>query len=121
MNKENRKIIGYNLVKTEYERVVTKALGLLKTPYNPFIITDMIGYYLPKIKELGILDWFEPIYEPKKKVVKTISRWVNVYEGEYLYNNGYLSKEIAIRFIDKADNSKYLDTIELKGYYEIKE
>jgi hypothetical protein len=65
----NKKIIGYKLIKPEYEKVAIEALKLPnKEAYNPFIIAGMISYYLPKIKELGIMDWFEPVYEEDKKL-----------------------------------------------------
>jgi len=64
-----KEIIGYKLVKPEYEKVAIEALQLYnKTAYDPFIIAGMISYYLPKIKELGIMDWFEPVYKEKEPI-----------------------------------------------------
>ena len=62
----DKKIIGYKLIKPEYEKIALKALGL-QSAHKPFIIAGMLGYYVPKIKELGIMDWFEPLYEAEFK------------------------------------------------------
>ena len=62
----DKKIIGYKLIKPEYEKIALKALGL-QSAREPFIIAGMLGYYVPKIKELGIMDWFEPVYEAEFK------------------------------------------------------
>lgn len=64
----NENIIGYKLIKPEYEKVAMRVLNLSnKTAYVPFIMREMLLYYVPKIKELGIIDWFEPIYEELKE------------------------------------------------------
>lgn len=71
-----KKIIGYKLVKPEYEKIVVKSLGLSSVHTPNIIIAGMIGYYIPKIEELGIMDWFEPVYGEELKVgdiVKVIS------------------------------------------------
>lgn len=67
--KEEKTIIGYKLIKPEYESVVVKVLGLSSVFSPNIIIAGMIGYYLPKIKELGILDWFEPVYKEEELIV----------------------------------------------------
>ncbi len=59
-------IIGYELVKPEYKKVAQKALQIT-SDYTPFIIAGAIGYYVPKIEELGIMGWFKPVY--KKELV----------------------------------------------------
>lgn len=77
---EDRKIIGYKLVKPEYKKVVIEALKLSnKEAYEPFIIAGMISYYIPKIKELGIMDWFEPVYE-EPKVEYKIDDWITIID-----------------------------------------
>lgn len=71
-------IIGYKLNHSEYKKVVVAALGLNSVFEPNIIVAGMIGYYIPKIKELGIMDWFEPIYE---KAYPEIT--INGYKGEF--------------------------------------
>jgi hypothetical protein len=83
----NKEIIGYRLVKREYEKSVY------------LIINANIGYYsdrvlpiekspksIEKLKEAGVLDlWFEPVYKEDKTLPK-----INGYEGEFVDDlNGY--------------------------------
>lgn len=76
-----REIIGYKLIKPEYQTLVVKALQLNSVFEPNIIIAGMIGYYIPKIKELGIMDWFEPVYKPICPQIE-----VNGYKGEFFTN-----------------------------------
>jgi hypothetical protein len=78
-----KNIIGYNLLEKGYEKVALKVLDMPnKTVYDPFIIFGAINYYLPKIKELGIMDWFEPVYEEETKTFKVGNFGIVVRDGK---------------------------------------
>ena len=77
-----KEIVGYELRYPAHEKLVIRALNLpIKTAYKPFIISGMIGYYIPMIKELGIMDWFDPVYKEEKSLPI-----INGYEGEIVLN-----------------------------------
>ena len=61
----DKKIIGYKLISPEYEKVALKAL-VLTSAHDPFIIAGMLSYYVPKLHDLGIMSWFEPVYKEEK-------------------------------------------------------
>lgn len=65
---EEKKIIGYKLIRPEYKDLVVKALQLSSVHEPNIIMAGMIAYYIPKIKELGVMDWFTPVYEEEFKV-----------------------------------------------------
>lgn len=76
--KEQKKIIGYKLIKREYE----KAVELIANNYivhNNLTLLEYLkvgGYSnvcVKSLEESGVLDlWFEPVYEPEKKKLETI-------------------------------------------------
>ena len=82
---ENKKIIGYKLIKPEYETAVLK---LVNSSYDK-LDTDKRGYdlyqdgcFIQMIKNAGVLDlWFEPVYEEKKKLPT-----INGHEGKIVGN-----------------------------------
>lgn len=66
----NKKVIGYNLREGYNEAVVRAALGLKGSFPSAFIVVGQIGYYYEgRAKELGIQDWFEPVFEEEKIVI----------------------------------------------------
>jgi hypothetical protein len=72
--KEEKEIIGYNLIDPKNEKVVRAAL-YYTSKYNPFFVKGHIaGFYPEKCKALGIWDWFEPVYEEvkPKSIIKTM-------------------------------------------------
>lgn len=97
-----KEIIGYELKDPKNEKVALAALKCSnKTAYKPFIMADMLSYYVPKIKELGIMDWFEPVYKPEKSLPK-----INGYDGKIeedyvVYGCARLDKEY---FLDLINN-----------------
>lgn len=84
---ENKKIIGYKLVKSEYKDAALKisnATGNWENSLAEYDIEITQTRYIDKLKEAGVLDlWFEPVYEQKVKV------------GDYVYitaDTSYVSK-----------------------------
>lgn len=71
-NMENKKIIGYKLIKPEYEEATLKIVG------SPFLKLDsnnkgfdlyIEGCYVKKVKDAGVLDlWFREVYEKEFKI-----------------------------------------------------
>lgn len=62
----NKEIIGYNLKDIKNEAVVRAALSYT-SKYDTFFVKGHIGgYYFTRLKDLGIEDWFEPVYAPEK-------------------------------------------------------
>ena len=67
-----RKIIGYKLIKPEYEKAAIVISGLpvssgVYTKEYPILLVDQWTHSIERWKEAGVLDlWFEPVYEVEK-------------------------------------------------------
>ena len=70
--KKTKEIVGYKLIKPEYEEAALKIAGL--NNWSPSSMTTEYQLFrsdcIQKIREAGVLDlWFEPVYETKEKVI----------------------------------------------------
>lgn len=83
-----KEIVGYKLVKPEYEEVALKITGMSNQHWNGFSTNKFlkteewfcVDYekYVAKLKEAGVLDlWFEPVYEEEPKVGDWVTFEVN--------------------------------------------
>lgn len=95
-----KKLIGYKLIKPEYEKVVVSSLHLFSVHKPNIIIAGMLGYYEPKIKELGIMDWFEPVYE--EVIPEYIKYLGNTDKYSYVLKN-------AVYKVNKYHNKNEID------------
>ena len=100
-------ITGYNLIDQKNQKVVVKALGL-SSIFNPLIISGSIGYYLPKIKELDIFDWFEPVYKDVKEepmcTEKTIK--LSLDQAKKMYGKNPEMDELLLANFSKEELTK---------------
>lgn len=70
MKQENKKLIGYKLVKKQYSKAVRQIIGA--TQYMEFPIADILGASddISKLKQAGVLDlWFTPVYGEETKTI----------------------------------------------------
>ncbi len=95
INKMDRKIIGYRLIKPEYEKAVN---NIAEITWN--VVLGVRGYYCVNsnsitirfLKQAGVLDlWFEPVYKEEYKV----GDWITVTQ-EYESYNGVLGRSYKI-------------------------
>lgn len=111
---EEKKIIGYKLVKPEYEEAVKKITGYTKWDYVN--LKDCEGkHYIPvkfetacydALKEAGVLDlWFEPVYEEEKYKTDdiVIAKCINTeYIGKYI-DNEHLKDWVLLSFLKNTN------------------
>jgi len=97
----NKEIIGYKLIKPEYENTAAKICGY---PSKLDIILFGNGNFLPnsqdylKIKEAGVLElWFTPIYKEKELKVNDYIIFQNLVDEDEHLHNGDVVKITNIR------------------------
>lgn len=102
------KIIGYNLIYPEYEKVALKALGMPSYAYYPFIIIGSIGYYMPKIKDLGMESWFEPVYEQIKEEIMNTEKTITLSldQAKKMYGKNPEMDELLLANFSKEELAK---------------
>lgn len=106
-NMNDKKIIGYKLIKPEYKEAVNKICDVYEFDFPRFENNaDSILGGLQKLKNAGVLDlWFEEVYEPEYKV----GDWVllsNTANGWGAYPEEVNNKILQITKIDLEDNSE---------------
>lgn len=127
---EDKKIIGYKLIKPEYRQA---ALGLIPTSVylsSPKLISKEGNNYLdstcPTINNLrkaGVLDlWFEPVYEEKKQIIKMHSSNKGEFEIEIIDGKAYYrpeNKELPKEWI-KSILDSFRGTLTINGTHPYK-
>ncbi|TXI86969.1 MAG: hypothetical protein E6Q36_08295 [Chryseobacterium sp.] len=79
-----QELIGYNLKYPEREAVVRKALNY-SSKHTPFFIKGHIDGCYPKMcKDLGIWEWFEPVYKAKEPELPNINGYSGKIEGNQI-------------------------------------
>lgn len=79
-----QELIGYNLKYPEREDVVRKALNY-SSKHTPFFIKGHIDGCYPKMcKDLGIWEWFEPVYKAKEPELPNINGYSGKIEGNQI-------------------------------------
>lgn len=78
MQENNKKIVGYKLIKPEYMEAIEKIANKniigenngVRTYFNNNILSYRAQISINNLKEAGVLDiWFEPIYEEEVKTI----------------------------------------------------
>lgn len=94
-----KKLIGYKLIKPEYEQAAAKITDYTGTcGFVQWMMTSPNGGFASKLKNAGVLDlWFEPVYkEVIPEYVKCIN-WGNGFSHKdgvfYKVNNGMIDCE----------------------------
>ena len=111
---QEKKLIGYKLINKENEKIVRKALKF-SSDYSPlfFIKGHLGGSYISQCTELGIMKWFEPVYEDLKPSFKQYtleSGFVVVVHktGEVVTNDGtFTIKELDTKFGNSLRSTKF--------------
>lgn len=87
-------------------------------------ISGTVGEFGQVILGLNSKGEWEPIVQPKRKIKKTIERWMNVYSNEH-YNSIWITRDLAD--VDAAWNRRgdqsidRIACVKLVGEYEIVE
>ena len=76
----DKKIIGYKLIKPEFEGAAIQITQFISTDFAEFMLTAGDRGYASRLRHAGVLDlWFEPVYEEEKKF--NVGDWVTYIEG----------------------------------------
>jgi hypothetical protein len=86
--KDVKKIVGYNLIKPQYQKAAIAITGYNEnsiTSFQAWMVKNPDGEFAKKLKEANVLDtWFEPIYAKKSYA---IGDWVFI-TGKSFTGNG---------------------------------
>lgn len=127
MKEENKKIIGYRLIKPEYETAVLKLVNYnyhkLDTAERGYDLYSE-GYLVEKVKKAGVLElWFEPVFENTIKL-PIINKYKGEFDGEYItygcakFHKEFFQKLYTINNYNKSGNRK-IKSIKLDSEVEI--
>jgi len=110
---ENKKIIGYKLIKPEYTKAVCAIEGYIcfgeniRDGHVIFLENREEGF--KKLQDAKVLDlWFEKVYEKEKQIVKMYSSNKGEFEIEIIDGKAYYrpeNKELPKEFIRDIINS----------------
>lgn len=111
---ENKKIIGYKLIKPEYRKAVAKIvedqIDFLEEFFdNLFLCNNLNAFSITNLEKARVLDlWFEKVYEKEKQIVKMYSSNKGEFEIEIIDGKAYYrpeNKELPKEFIRDIINS----------------
>lgn len=111
---ENKKIIGYKLIKPEYRKAVAKIvedqIDFLEEFFdNLFLCNNLNAFSITNLEKAKVLDlWFEKVYEKEKQIVKMYSSNKGEFEIEIIDGKAYYrpeNKELPKEFIRDIINS----------------
>jgi hypothetical protein len=108
LNKETmeKKIIGYKLIKPEYETAAVKITGFMGSSpgrFSNFMLTAGKQGFANDLEKAGVLDlWFEPIYEEKYVPKK----------GDYITFTGGEDKGKTVKVTDVSEDIAHMYWIE---------
>lgn len=123
---EDKKIIGYKLIKPEYNSVAIDITDMKNKHWEGFIKDDFykknsfcINYdgYVENLKAAGVLDiWFEPVYEEEFKLPKINGYEGNLKNNKLTYGCAHLSKKWF-----NSSNNRHIKSMVLSSGVEINE
>ena len=106
---ENKKIIGYKLIKPEYRKAVAKIvedqIDFLEEFFdNLFLCNNLNAFSITNLEKARVLDlWFEKVYEKEKQIVKMYSSNKGEFKIEVVGGKAYYrleNKELPKEFIE---------------------
>ena len=108
---ENKKIIGYKLIKPEYRKAVAKIvedqIDFLEEFFdNLFLCNNLNAFSITNLEKARVLDlWFEAVYEEKYKV----GDWIKVTKeiADNKAKKGYIGKLTKIRRSTSRTKTNY--------------
>lgn len=113
LDMENKKIIGYKLIKPEYEHAYraltnTANLSALESSLNEL---DWVKVAVQRLKDTGVLDlWFEPVYEETKILTKMIDKINDEFIVDCTNNSKEERQQVYKFLVDNRNYSKsYLE------------
>jgi hypothetical protein len=124
----NKRIIGYRLIKPEYESAVTSLTGLSNFPtfqyYGEFEAYQRYDLVRDKLKDAGVLDlWFEPVFGEDKPDIKIKGYKAEISDNQVVFGCQIYSKEFVLQLAKcleqndfKMDNKD--EILKLAKYYE---